>query len=327
MTLQADRHFGLAKETTWGTAVAATDFVPILSESFEHTIEQLDDDAIKAVLDRQDVFEGLNSVAGSVEVHVRPNSIGHLLRAVLGAPTTTQPDATNASTVYLHTYTPTQTAFADTTPLPPYTFEINRGISGSNTIQVVGAVCNNLTLDFSSDQKLLHCTSDWLAKNTSLIAKTSPSYETPDPFNWSQGVIKIATVANNLMESCSITINNNLEGVTTLNNTELISRIARTDLRSIAIEFTMDMQDTTEYTNFINQTEQALQITFTGAVAGGAVNFQLIIDIPVFRPESYSWVMNSATGRISASIAGAGLYSTSDTHSIKMRLFNTKSSY
>ena len=60
-------------------------------------------------------------------------------------------------------------------------------------------------------------------------------------------------------------IDNQLEGILTLNNANTIERVRTTGPQLIRISGTMDFTDVTEEQDFINQTERVLEFSLTRA--------------------------------------------------------------
>lgn len=94
-------HLGFAKEVVFGTPVGATTYLKYSSESLTKSIEDLMEASLNARRDEGDSYEGLGAIAGDSVHEVHPAGLGHLLRAALGAPVTT--DLTGS---YKHVYTP-----------------------------------------------------------------------------------------------------------------------------------------------------------------------------------------------------------------------------
>jgi hypothetical protein len=126
-------HIGLGKETTYGTPVAASDYIRFASEGLSEEIEQVVSDNIIGVVDEGASVEGAHTISGDISFDVYPNNIGHLLRSALGAPVTTSV----GTGVYQHVFTPTQNNFSNVCALPPYTFEVNRDLAQAFQYAVV----------------------------------------------------------------------------------------------------------------------------------------------------------------------------------------------
>jgi hypothetical protein len=317
-------HVGIGKEVTWGTAVAASDYIKFASEGLTEEIEQVISEAMQGIVDESPSFEGLHNIAGDVSFDVYPNIIGHLLRSAFGAPVSSQPDATNNPSVYQHEFTPVQPNFSNICALPPYTFEVHRDLESA--FQYAGAVVNDLTFNFGTDTKIMQGTAALIAKKLALITKTTPSFEATNPFLWNQATITIGGASKNDVQTLQFGVNNSLEGRTTLDGTREISRIWRNGWRTFPVSFTFDLDDLTEFTRFRSQSEVAATIELTGATISGTYNHKLTIEIPKLRYTAFPINVGGAEA-ITASVEGAAKYDAALAHAMKITLTNTTSSY
>jgi hypothetical protein len=324
MPFGALTHVGLGKEATWGTAVAATDFLQFVSEGLNEEIEQVISAAQRGIADEPPSFEGMHNIAGDLSFEVYPNILGHILRAAFGAPVTTQPDAVNNPTVYQHVFTPAQDNFSNVCALPPYTLEVHRDLE--QAFQYAGAVVNDLSLTFGGDQKIMQGSAAVIAKALALIAKTTPSFETTDPFRWFQSTITINGAVNADIQNLDFGVNNNLEGRATLNGTKEISRIKRNGYRTFPVNFTFDLTSLDEYNRFRSQNEVAASIDLVGALISGTYNYKLTIDVPKLRYTTFPINVGGAE-QITAQANGVAKYDPVSAYGMKVTLVNTQSSY
>jgi hypothetical protein len=315
-------HVGLGKETTFGTPVAATDYIRFASESLNETIEQVKSDGIMAVFDEMPQLEGAHTVDGDISFDVYPNIVGHLLRSAFGAPTTTA--VAGSTGAYTHVFTPIQTNFAANCALPPYTFEVNRDIG--QAFQYTGAVVNELTLNFGSDKKIMQGQASVIAKALALITKTTPTFDAQDPFTWNQAVITLNGTTNTNVSTIEFGIKNELEAKDVLDGTRFVGRIVRNGRRSFPIKYTLELADQTEYALFRAQNEVALKIELTGGIAAGTANYKLTIDVPKFHFNTFP-INVGGSGSLTAAVDGVAEYSPVDTYAMKVTLVNTKASY
>lgn len=97
---------GFAAETTWGTPVTVTKFVPLVSESIVKEVARLESSGIIAgrrVLSTNQFTGGDVTVSGDIQLEVALHGIGSLWKWMLGSATTT---STGGSAPYTHTCTP-----------------------------------------------------------------------------------------------------------------------------------------------------------------------------------------------------------------------------
>lgn len=324
MRFGALTHVGLGKETTFGTPVAASDYIQFASEGITEEIEQVISQSLNNTVDEPPTFEGLHSIAGELSFEVFPNVLGHILRSALGAPATTQPDATNNPTVYEHIFTPVQDNFSTVCALPPYTLEVHRDLE--QAFQYAGAVVNDLSFNFGTDTKIMQGSASIIAKALALISATTPSFETNDPFLWHQSSITIDGASNNDLQTLDFAINNSLEGRATLNGSKTVSRIRRNGRRTFPVNFTYDISDLTEFNKFRNQNEIPVKIELTGASISGTYNHKLTIDIPKFRYTAFPINVGGAE-TITAQVNGVAKYDKAVGYGMKVTLVNTEASY
>lgn len=233
---------GLGRETTWNTAVAPTAFFPFSSESLKVSIEPIAEAQIRGILDQSPRYRGLLTIGGSFSGPVYPSLIGHLLRAALGAPTTT------GTGPFTHTFNPAQGRFSTDAALPPYSITVGRdGVIERYS----GCVCQSLSFSFSKGG-MLTFESQWIGANYSSPAAPTVALPTDTPFTL-DAVVQRNSVAFGSLQDISIAINNNLEGVRTINNNAgFISRVAWNGVRTIEVSGTADFDNSTLYNDFLS---------------------------------------------------------------------------
>ena len=232
----------------------------------------------------------------------------------------------DASNTKDHVFTPVQADFATLCTLPPYSLEVYRDQSNDKAWQYKGAVVNTLALSFGTGEKILKATAGILAKEEAEINKESVSLETTNPFTWNQAQVKIATVDHDYLEDFILNLDNKIVPKFSLNQSQYARMFYRDGYRTFNFSFTTDFVDKTEYDKFIAGTEQAFQITFTGAECESGYNYSLVIDIPAMRYTAYP-INVDGPGRLSAKVVGKAKYSSSDGYAVKITLTNLETSY
>ncbi|MCI2421509.1 phage tail tube protein [Saccharopolyspora sp. K220] len=109
-----DAQLMTGEESTYGTAVTVDRGYEFRSEALSLEAQRIESSAIrpgKRVLRSNRWFQGQRSVGGEITMELGTVSFGRWFKHCFGTVTTAQPDATNAPTVYQHTFTPG--------PLPP----------------------------------------------------------------------------------------------------------------------------------------------------------------------------------------------------------------
>lgn len=162
MARNLGKYMGLGKESTYGTVVAASAFL-LLDGMPSHALEA----PIKNVPNPSgfgDIvsYPGQRLARLSASVLATPAELGHLLQALLGAPTT------SGTGPYTHTFTPQ----AD---VPSYTVEFK---AGSGFSQFPGAKFNSLAFSHATDGALMVGIDGLAQDRVTGGTEQSPSYPT-----------------------------------------------------------------------------------------------------------------------------------------------------
>ncbi len=312
-------HIGIAKETTWGTAVAATDYIEALSESLNAEIDRFATVNIRSQHAEPSDDSGVKRIGGDLEISGNPLNAGFLLKGAL---------QTHSQTTVLSGFLYTNhfmslvqgEEFSTDCPVQPYTVEVFRDVTTS--VQYTGCAVSALQIELAPNQDVRFSAS-MIGKDEASIASTTPTFPSSPakPFKFNTASIQIGGAANANLEALSVEISNNLEGIPTLNNTDLISRIRSTDFQQINISGTFDFVDLDAYDDFIAQTEQALVVSVTQTDS-----FQMVIDVPKM---VYTAFPTGMPGRqkLSVDFEGKGFYHTGSATAIQIDLTTVKSNY
>lgn len=237
-------------------------------------------------------------------------------------------------------FIPRQDDFQIDCPLCSYTLELFRDTAANKTFQYRGAVVNTLALNFSTTDKILKATCGIIAKSAhvNINKETGISFPTTPPFVWDNAVIltgpgdhSVADSGINEIESFSISLDNHLVGIASLDGNDIVKRIYRDAAREINISFIIDFVDQAQYDFFAAQDERAFQIKFSGArvTDADATPYSLQIDMPLVRYTVYPPYNISGSGRLTAAVVAKAKFErhASMEYAIKFTLINTVGSY
>lgn len=309
----------ISRQNSFGTATSSWQYIPIISENLTESIDQLVEESLRARYEEGPTRTGLISAAGDITMEPNPVMIGHFLRGLLG-----QSSGTAAGSAFTHTFNPVQTNFDTNCALPPYTIQVYRDVGSS--WQFTDAIVNAMTFEINANA-LVHATASVIARTSSLMPYTTASFNTGDPWAWDACSISIAGVGNAALETLSVSIENNIEGVVTLDTTKSWSRMLRNGLRTFGVSGTFDFTSQTEYNNFRSQAEQRFVVTVRGATEVSSGYYDtLTFDAPSVRYTSFEGGL-SGPSRLQASFDGACKYNTGSAQAFKATLTNTRASY
>jgi hypothetical protein len=247
---------GWRKESTYGTGITVTQFVPFVSLGFNEEIDQLESRAIRAnrlQLSTLDYTTGRKWISGGFETEMYSQSLGSLFFCAMGA------NSTTGGGPYTHTLTPgdltadsltIQGGYPDTAgTVQPFTYsgvkvntltvEANAGELGKITVDVIGQALTTATA---------LATASYAASNS--------------PMTFIQGAVTLASSAVTNCEKFSLSIANGF------NPRHFIGAAATSEplqATQQVISGTLDMEfdGLTDYNRYRNATQAALVLAFS----------------------------------------------------------------
>lgn len=273
MSLGAIGYVGYGVESTEGTAVAPTKFLPVTSFSFEDTNDYLVPEQIRGDRDRYIAMAAPYMTSGSMDLELIPNDIAPLLKSALAGSVATSAYAGGG---YQHVITPGNVS-------PTFTFESSA--AGILVMRYGGIRVNTLEINASFGEIV---TSSWGLEGTSREKQGSESaeaYSDVMPFHFSGASVQVDGSELATVKDLTFSIGNNLDRIGTLRRTRSWRRTAL-GARDVGLSATLDFTDTAEYDRFLAETFFAVTLLFEGeaGVTGmGSNRPTLKIEIPKVR--------------------------------------------
>lgn len=307
---------GIAKETTWGTAVAATDFMEAMSEGITKTIDRFDTRNMNGGFYEPDDADGVHRVGGPLSTAGFAFNMPWLFGGALGSVHSVT--VITSGTLFANSFKPNTADAGTNNPYPSFTLEVFRDVTSS--YQVVGALVNRLRMSGAPNAPLM-LEAEYLARTGVHIAKTTPTLPSSpsQPFTFDTCSISLGGAANATLESFGVTIDNQLEGVVTLDVSTRIAKIRRTGPQLIGFEAVIGFENITDYDRFIAQTELAFKANFTKANS-----FSALIDLPKVVYTTHPLGV-SGRGRQTVAINGKARYLASSATAILCTVTNNTS--
>lgn len=230
MATGATGHIGLGKETTWGTGVAPTVFLPA-TEDLSADFPEIEVDVPYGGRNAPRSDRGRPTFGGSISgILAKPNLLGHIFAAAINAPSTT------GAGPYVHEFTPRIAPVSSTVALTSYSAQVT---GGGMTTRWNGGQCNEFTLNASADGRVTVDTS-WMFKGwtTTGLSAATPTLETTRTFmhRHTAHTKGDTPAAFGDIKTLTLTFTNNLEGDMTQDGTD--------DMRAIYLgtsRLTVDM--------------------------------------------------------------------------------------
>lgn len=308
---------GLGRETTWGTAVAASRYFQALNESLAESRDRFELINMAGRYAEPDDMAGLRRIAGDVSFAGYPQILGDALYGTCGVWSQT---TVLSGFLHSHVFTMAETEAGSLNSLPGYTFEVFRDVTSSQ--QYSGMQFSQLQLGLAPNQEL-RVQASMIGRGHTDIAKTTPTFPSSaaTPFAFDTVSIGVGGTATGRFEAFNMTINNNLESVPTLNSSLLIRAIRRTGFAMIRIGGSMSFEDISEYLDFKNQTERQITLNLTRANS-----FSLAFDFPRVVYTSFPLGVGGRERQV-ISFEGRVLYHAGSATAMKATMVNITSGY
>jgi hypothetical protein len=258
---------GIAFETTMGTYVAPSIFVPILSESLVYREEKYYSEQIRQQTMVSDVKSGYYHVEGDIEMEVDPTNHPYWLYASRHTPSkVTGPPA-------IYTFIPSSagsasTAAGATTPKTLSITVVRNGIVFGYTGCVVG------NFEYTITDAVLRCTMTVLGIAEAVQSAPSPTWSAPDLLGATAHNVYLAASAatptfgavDTGFNGFTFRANHNAEAQNRIVAVRSASYISF-GITEAEFESELDFLNRTDYDNFVANTQRAIKLE---SVNGGA---------------------------------------------------------
>lgn len=253
-----------------------TNFV---SESMEHTLEELEEGSITGRRDAPPSHKGIDFGGGDIVMEPNPNAIGVFLNAAVGAGvgslisdagSTGANSTTEAGKPYFsHEFVPRQTAFGPQSFLEPYGIMVYRDVGSAFMYQ--GGIVTGLEFDIQAGQ-LMGATATAMTRTVQRIERIAAINSLVSsggrPFVWDMASIEVSTditsanlAANTNFEQLTLSLETPHEGVVLLDGTKNYAEFQMNDFRRLNISGTLSFASHAEYDAFIAYEARRLRVT------------------------------------------------------------------
>jgi Phage tail tube protein len=306
--------FGIGFETTYGTFVAPTKWIPIRSESLQRIEERQYRENIRGLADRQNPIQGYTRIEGDVRFEVTRDNLVYFLYG-------SRVDPTHILTGSDHhyTFTPANVTF----PTTASGFTARKTLSlyvvrAENVFRYTG--CNITQIEFSFDNSVLMCTARIIGieeDETSVLTGT-PTWVVAQPYSAGQDTIAVGTAtptARADIDTVTLTINDNGTAEQRI-KAGTGPAFIKWGERETTAAFDYDFNTRTDYDAFRNQTEY--QIILKGTHEATPTNDTLIVKYNSFALDSHEVGLSSIGDLVRARVNGHGFYDTGATYQIDL---------
>ena len=264
-------YIGIAKEATKGTAVAPTDFIPVMADSLKPVdiIDPLFDKGLRGSL-----VENYNYIPGRTRSTfdfggaVFPDTIGYSIAGVMGSVATTGASAPFTHTVSLKN---SQATGADAQPIS-YTLT---DFYAAECRKYAGIQFHDFSLKFNADGMLEYDTKATGWASASATTPT-PSFSTILPTPVWQGTVSIGGAPVSYSVSGNLDMTRPVTPIYGISQTQNPYQVFLGAL-DVTGKFTFIMEDNTELTRFLTNTQPAIVLNWAYGAGATAVQLQATI--------------------------------------------------
>lgn len=304
--LSGGGHLGFAFETTKGTYVAPTVFVPILSEAFRYVEDRYFSPQIRQQTEVSDVKQGYYHIEGDVELEVDPNFLPYFLFICRHTPSF----ASGVYTFIPSTAGGTSTAASGMVERTASITITRNGIARGYT----GCTCGGLR--FFVDGGVLKLAINMMGESDSAQSVPTPSWVAPNLFGADAHYIRTDTsgTAPGFAGSPVVDFNGyefNANFNPSAENRIVATRSASYIMRhetEISLTTELDFVDVTEYNNFVATTQKAIRFeSLNGGATFAAATTGVQIDVNRGVYETYDLGLSGLADIIMAGVTMRGI--------------------
>jgi hypothetical protein len=264
-------YLGIAKEVTKGTAVAPTDFIPVMKDSLKPAdiIDPLYDTGLRGSnVVNYNYIPGRTRSTVDFSSAVFADTVGYALAGLLGSVATTGSTAPFTHTISLKN---SATVAADDQPIS-YTLT---DFYAANVRAYPGCQFSDFSLKFNADGML-----EYDAKTTGFKSATAstptPSFSTVLPTPVWQGTVSIGGSAVSTSMTGNIDMKRNVTPVYGISQTQDPFNIFLGPLETTG-KITFIMENDTELTRYLTNTQPAIVLNWAYGAGATAVQIQATI--------------------------------------------------
>ena len=301
MASGAGGQIGLVKASSIGNAINSVDlWTNFVSESIEHTLEELEEGSITGRRDAPPSHKGIDFSGGEIVMEPNPNAIGVWLNAAVGSdsPTlVTDAASTGANSgseagkpLFSHIFVPRQVAFGPQSFLEPYGIMVYKDLSSAFMFN--GSIVTGLEFDFQAGQ-LVGATATTMGRTVTRINRIAAINSLVSsggrPWVWDMASIEVSTdttsanlAVNANFEQLTLSLETPHEGVVLLDGTKNYAEFQQNDFRRMNISGTLSFASHAEYDAFVAYEARRMRITIQNVNSGMSLGNVLSLDNTAF---------------------------------------------
>lgn len=327
MSYGAQTKFGIARQTAAGsgnavTAAGSFHHFPFISEDIGLEKEEVISANLTGRFEQGAVYDGVNRVSGTVEFEPTPKALGAVLTAICN----TAASVTSGSLRTL-TFMPSTQDWSSTLIQPPFSI-YKQWTDSASAEHYFDVQFSQLELTFAQGQLLRgRATAAGGSRVATGIGSLALPLDTQDlqlGMLWDATSISYGGSAASNYSEITVSLNEAIEPVYTLNGTLAPHKFTRSGFREVTVNGTMYFADRAVLNDFVAGTQKRLIVHAQARKAEIQSGYyaSLTVDVPQMKITQFKPGV-SGPGEVSVNFSARGVLDPSSAYSIKFILTNT----
>jgi len=327
MSYGAQIKFGIAHQSAVGSggaviAPGSYHHIPLISEDVGLEKDEVISANLIGRFEQGAAYDGVNKISGTIEFEPTPKMLGMVLTSMMGA-------AASVTSGSLRTlsFLPRSADYSSTMIQEPVS--VYKQFTDSNSAEsYFDCQMGMLEMTFAQGQLLkAKATVAGGSRVTTGIGSLALPLDTADlslGMLWDATSITFGGTAVGQYSEVTVSLNENIEPLYTLNGTMSPYKFTRTSFREVTINGTMYFVDRTALNDFVAGTQRQLLINAVARKTQIQSGYyaSLLIDVPQMKITAMKPGV-SGPGEVSASFTARGVLDPSSNYSVKFTMVNT----
>ena len=322
MSYGAQLKFGLARQTAGGignVVSAPTSYhgMPLLTEDIGLTKAELISANLIGKFEQGAIYSGVANVDGTISFELTPKN----MLTALAACVNWSPGTVTSGSLATHTFLPNTQDYSGTYVKAPWS-GYKQYTDSNSAEQFYDMQFGNLELSVKQGQflqgKLTATGGLRMPNGVGSMAVQPLGADVGVLFPWSVASLSYGGAALSTASDITVTINENMEALYTINGTLLPFKFSRKGFREVTLKGTFYMTDRSMLNNFTGEVQQQLLLTLTNtktAIQSGYYN-SLTIDVPQMKVTAFK-PATTGPGEVSVSFTARGVLDPTSLYSIQ----------
>lgn len=318
--------FGIARQAaanSWATDPGSYHGFALTDESVGLDVQELISQNLTGSFNQGASYQGTSKVNGTIAFEVTPRNLG----AVLAATIDYTPSVVTSGAVKTYGFVANAADFSPSLCNAP--FSIYKQFSDANSAELFyDCQFGQLDLAFSQGQFLKGTATvvagTRLSNGIGSMAVAPAASDVGRLFPWNVASLSYGGAALNTASDLTVSDNENIDGLYTLNASLAPFKMTRTTFREVTVNGTVYMNDRSMLNNFVANSQQRLLCFVQNTLAAIQSGYydSLLIDVPqlkitTFKPGA------SGPGEVSVKFSGRGVLDPTSSYVIQYTLTNT----